>query len=142
MTGLRASEKIELLRGSPLFADLSKRELGILARYLTEVPVAVGESLATQGERAREAVLIVDGTALVTRNGKKLNQLGPGDILGEIGLVVDVRRTADVVATSDMTVLLMDPREFSAVLEAQPRVAVKVLKTVAERLVDLNPDLI
>jgi CRP-like cAMP-binding protein len=44
-------------------------------------------------------------------------------------------RNADVVATSDMDLLVMNSREFSSVLSEHPQVAVKILKTVVARLV-------
>ena len=119
-----------------MFSELSKKELVFLARMTTEVDVREGSTLVRQGEMGREAMIIDSGTAVVRRNNRKIDDVGPGDFFGEMSLIDHMPRNADVVATSDMTVLVMDSREFSTVLDTYPKVAVKILKTVVERLVE------
>ncbi|MEE8375162.1 MAG: cyclic nucleotide-binding domain-containing protein [Acidimicrobiia bacterium] len=132
---VRQQDKINALGRIPLFSELSKKELVFLARMTTEVDVREGSTLVRQGEMGREAMIIESGTAVVRRNNRKIDDLGPGDFFGEMSLIDHMPRNADVVATSDMTVLVMDSREFSTVLDTYPKVAVKILKTVVERLV-------
>ena len=119
-----------------MFSELSKKELVFLARMTTEVDVREGSTLVRQGEMGREAMIIDSGTAVVRRNNRKIDDVGPGDFFGEMSLIDHMPRNADVVATSDMTVLVMDSREFSTVIDTYPKVAVKILKTVVERLVE------
>jgi CRP-like cAMP-binding protein len=133
---VRQQDKINALGRIPLFSELSKKELVFLARMTTEVDVREGSTLVRQGEMGREAMIIESGTAVVSRNNRKIDDLGPGDFFGEMSLIDHMPRNADVVATSDMTVLVMDSREFSTVLDTYPKVAVKILKTVVERLVE------
>ncbi len=132
---VRQEDKTNALGRIPLFSDLSKKELVFLARMTTEVDVREGSTLVRQGEMGREAMIIESGTAVVRRNNRKVDDVGPGDFFGEMSLIDHMPRNADVVATSDMTVLVMDSREFSTVLDTYPKVAVKILKTVVERLV-------
>ncbi len=136
MARVRQADKIDALRRIPLFSELSKKELVFLARMTTEVDVREGYTLVRQGEMGREAMIVESGTAVVRRNNRKVDDLGPGDFFGEMSLIDHMPRNADVVATSDMTVLVMDSREFSTVLDTYPTVAVKILKTVVERLVE------
>jgi len=133
---VRQEDKINALGRIPLFSDLSKKELVFLARMTTEVDVREGSTLVRQGEMGREAMIIESGTAVVRRNNRKVDDIGPGDFFGEMSLIDHMPRNADVVATSDMTVLVMDSREFSTILDTYPKVAVKILKTVVERLVE------
>jgi CRP-like cAMP-binding protein len=133
---VRQEDKINALGRIPLFSELSKKELVFLARMTTEVDVREGSTLVRQGEMGREAMIIESGTAVVRRNNRKVDDVGPGDFFGEMSLIDHMPRNADVVATSDMTVLVMDSREFSTVLDTYPKVAVKILKTVVERLVE------
>jgi CRP-like cAMP-binding protein len=133
---VRQEDKINALGRIPLFSELSKKELVFLARMTTEVDVREGSTLVRQGEMGREAMIIESGTAVVRRNNRKIDDIGPGDFFGEMSLIDHMPRNADVVATSDMTVLVMDSREFSTVLDTYPKVAVKILKTVVERLVE------
>ncbi len=136
MARVRQEDKIGALGRIPLFSELNKKELVFLARMTTEVDVREGSTLVRQGEMGREAMIVESGTAVVRRNNRKVDDLGPGDFFGEMSLIDHMPRNADVVATSDMTVLVMDSREFSTVLDTYPKVAVKILKTVVERLVE------
>lgn len=138
----RHDEKIDHLEKIPLFADLSKKELRFLAQLTSETSVREGSKLVKQGAIGQEAMIIEDGTAEVRRDGRVVDDLGPGDFFGEMSLINHMPRNADVVATSDMSLLVMDAREFSSVLSEYPDVAVKILKTVAERLVaSQSPDI-
>lgn len=89
-----------------------------------------------QGEPGREAMIIEDGTALVKRDGFEIDTMGPGEFFGELSLIDNMPRNADVVTTSDMTLLVMNSREFSSVLSEYPEMAVKILKTLVSRLVN------
>lgn len=135
MALMRHDEKIEHLQKIPLFADLSKKELRFLAQMTSETTVKQGSTVVKQGESGQEAMIVENGTADVLRGGDKVDDLGPGDFFGEMSLINQMPRNADVVATSDMDLLVMDAREFSSVLSEYPEVAVKILKTVVERLV-------
>ena len=135
MARVRDAKKIEVLNGIPLFAKLSKKELQFLASMTTEVVVREGSTLVKQGEPGQEAMVIESGTGVVKRDGVEIDTVGPGDFFGEMSLIDHMPRNADVIATSDMTVLVMNSREFASVLDQYPEVAVKILKTVVARLV-------
>ena len=129
-------DKIEALKRIGLFEGLSKKEFGFLARQVTEVTFAEGTELVTQGELGREAMVLMEGTAVVRRSKRKIAELGQGDVLGEMSLINRIPRNATVTATSPVTVLLMDAREFSSVVAENDKVAGKILKTVAARLAE------
>lgn len=135
MARIRQPEKVKALKGIPLFAGLTNKELDFLARLTTEISVKEGHTLVKQGQPGREAMVIMSGTAVVRRNGRKIDEMGPGEFFGEMSLIDDLPRNADVVASSDMTVLVMDSKEFSTIFDEYPKVAVKVLKVVVERLI-------
>lgn len=116
----RDAEKIEALGRIPLFGGLNKKEL---------------QFLASMTEPGQEVMVIEDGTGIVRRDDKEIATVGPGDFFGEMSLIDAMPRNADVIASSDMKVLVMNSREFSSVLDKYPEVAVKVLKTVVARLV-------
>ena len=78
--------------------------------------------------------MLIDGTARVTKEGKKIAQLGPGDWFGEIALLTNAPRTATVTATSAVDVLVITDRGFRRVVETMPSIALKVLSSVGDRL--------
>ena len=131
---LRRDAKVELLKSVPLFAGCSKNELRELAKTADEIDLRQGTVLTREGRPGREFFVLIDGTAEVTRKGKKIADLGPGDWLGEIALITDSPRTATVTATSPVDVLVITDRSFRSVVETMPSIALKVLACVGERL--------
>jgi CRP-like cAMP-binding protein len=122
------------LRGIALFARLSKRERTKLARHLGEVEVPLGGHLVKEGERSHEFFVIEEGTAAVISGGKHVTDLGPGDFLGEIGLLRPSDRTASVIATSPIRAIVMAEEDFRAMSRASPEVARQIDAAMEERL--------
>jgi CRP-like cAMP-binding protein len=131
---LRRDAKVELLKKVPLFAGCSKSELRELAKTADELDVREGTVLTREGKAGREFFVLISGTAKVTKNGRKVAELGPGDWLGEIALITESPRTATVTATSPVDLLVITDRRFRTVVETMPSIALKVLSSVGERL--------
>jgi CRP/FNR family cyclic AMP-dependent transcriptional regulator len=117
-----------------LFSTLSKKELDRLAQWTDEVSVPEGQELATEGRFAHEFFVIEDGAAEVRQNGERIAELGPGDFFGEIGLLETERRTASVVATTPMNVIVMAQREFKSMESEMPAVADRIRAAIRARL--------
>ena len=131
---LRRDAKVELLKKVPLFTDCSKTELRALAKTADELDLREGTVMTREGRPGREFFVLVDGSALVTKKGKKVAELKGGDWFGEIALLTDTPRTATVTATSAVDVLVITDRRFKTVVETMPSIALKVLSSVSERL--------
>jgi CRP-like cAMP-binding protein len=124
------------LQGVGFFSGLSKKELGKLAQWADEVSVSVGQALATEGEFAHEFFVIEEGSAEVTKDGERIAELGPGEFFGEIGLLETERRTASVVATTPMELIVMFQREFRQMEQEMPAVADRIRTAIRARLDD------
>ena len=131
---LRRDAKVELLKSVPLFADCTKAELRALAQSTDEIDLREGTVMTREGRPGREFFVIIQGTARVARNGRKLADLKDGDWFGEIALITDRPRTATVTATSAVDVLVITDRRFRSLVETMPTIALKVLSTVGDRL--------
>jgi CRP-like cAMP-binding protein len=131
---LKKNAKIDLLAAVPLFAECSKAELSEVAAIGDELDLPAGAALIREGERGREFLVVVDGTVEVTRDGRTVNELGAGSWVGEIALIADVPRTATVVATSPVRLLVITDRAFQQLIRKTPSIASKVLQSVGERL--------
>jgi len=131
---LRKDAKVELLRGIPLFAQCSKRDLGAISSIADEIDLKEGKDLTLQGRPGREFFVLVDGTADVIKNNRKVNSLKSGDFFGEVALVHDAPRTATVKASSPVRALVITERNFKRLLEEQPEIQGKVLAALAERV--------
>ncbi len=131
---LGKNAKIELLKRVPLFAGCSKAELREVALSADELDLRDGYVLTREGKSGREFFVLIEGTARVTKGQKKLADLSGGDWFGEIALLTHTPRTATVTATSPVRVLVITDRAFRRVVETMPRIAIKVLATVGQRL--------
>jgi CRP/FNR family transcriptional regulator, cyclic AMP receptor protein len=131
---LGKNAKIELLKRVPLFAGCSKAELREVALSADEIDLRDGHVLTREGQPGREFFVLVEGTVTVTRNGQKLADMAFGDWFGEIAILTYTPRTATVTATSPVRVLVITDRAFRRVVETMPRIALKVLASVSQRL--------
>ena len=122
------------LKDVSLFQGLAKKDLKHLGRWTDEVEIPEGKSLAEQGTFAYEFFVIEDGTADVIQDGRRIRTLGSGDFFGEIGLLESERRTASVVATSVMRLIVMTGRDFSAMRSEMPHIAEEIQRKIEERL--------
>jgi CRP/FNR family cyclic AMP-dependent transcriptional regulator len=125
-----------------LFAELSKRERKAVGRLMTTVSVKEGRDLMVEGTAAREFLIIIEGDATVRRKGRVVARVGAGDFLGELAVIAGVPRTATVTADTDMTVSVLNRREFSTLLDEQPKIARKVLVGAVKRLHELDPSMV
>jgi CRP-like cAMP-binding protein len=130
--------KIELIRKVPLFSQLKKKDLRDVAQIADEIDLPSGKAMAKEGDRGREFFVLLEGEATVTRGSNRLNTMKKGDFFGEIALVTKMPRTATVTATSEVTVLVITERDFSALLKRSPEIGRGVAHALAERIA---PDL-
>jgi CRP/FNR family cyclic AMP-dependent transcriptional regulator len=122
------------LKSVALFSSLTTDQLRFVAQQADTIDVPAGKQLATEGRFAYEFFIIEDGTAEVTREGAPIAALGPGDFFGEIGLLEAERRTASVVASSPMRLVVLTGGAFKWIEREMPRVAAQVREQIARRL--------
>jgi CRP/FNR family cyclic AMP-dependent transcriptional regulator len=93
------------LTAIPLFSNLSPEEARRLAAFATETSAAEGQILMKQGDYSTELIAVEEGTADVVKDGEVVASVGPGDLIGEMGLLRREPRNADVIATSPMRLM-------------------------------------
>jgi CRP-like cAMP-binding protein len=121
------------LRSVPLFDSLSSDERRTIAQHADEIEVPEGTELVRQGEFAYEFFVLEEGTAEVVRDGKRVAELGPGDFLGEMGIVSKAVRNATVVTTSPARAIVMTEQAFRSTRALNPSVADRITAAVEER---------
>lgn len=117
-----------------LFADLDDEERQHLAQVAGELDVDAGTTIAHEGDFGYAMFAIESGTADVQHEGAVVRRLGPGDVFGEIAVLTSGRRTADVVATSDMRLVTIFNRDLWRLEQNAPELVAALRTTIAARL--------
>lgn len=100
----------------------SPEEIAHLDRLSTQITLPAGAVLTSEGRFGREVMVILSGSAAVSRGDEVLATVGAGGMVGEQAVLTNGRRNADVIATSDLTAAVMSVQEFNSLLHDCPRV--------------------
>jgi len=121
------------MRSIPLFQSLPESARRTIAQHADDIDVPEGTELARQGEFAYEFFVIQEGSAEVRRDDEQIAELGPGDFLGEMGIVGKSVRNATVVTTSPSRVIVMTEQSFRSMSRSNPDIAARIEAAVEER---------
>ena len=121
------------LKKIPVFADLDPTATKIIATLASEVSVPSGKELVREGDYSYDMLAIEEGTAEVTRGGEHVADLGPGDVVGEVGVVEKDTRNATVTATSPMVLVTLDRWDVRRLSKQSPEVLESLKQIIAER---------
>ena len=131
-------QEFELLRRVPFFAEIEPSKLKLLAFMSERVGFDPGKNLVRQGDQADAAYLIIDGHADViveTPGGPVVvATLGANEIVGEIGILTNVPRTATVCAKDRLITLRISKEPFMRMVREFPNMAVSIMQELAHRL--------
>jgi CPA2 family monovalent cation:H+ antiporter-2 len=130
--GATALPPDELIGRWAVFADLDlvmRAELLTLFKPRTAVP---GERLIRKGDKANEVFFISSGEVEVSVSGRKI-RLGPGQLFGEMGLLSDAPRNADVTALDYCQLLTLDRAGFQGFIGKHPELRARIDRIAAER---------
>lgn len=105
-------EVLALLTGIPLLSPLPPTTLEKLAARSAMAEKSAGDTIVAEGDPGDLFYVIADGEVEVSRAGRSLGTLGPGDQFGEIALIRDTTRTATVVANRPTRLVTIDGRDF------------------------------
>lgn len=125
---------------SPRLAELvgdryNEHELRQIDRSGTRVNIDAGSTFAIEGARGREVLLILEGTAAVSRDGEMLATVGTGDFVGELSVLLNQPRNATVMATTPLTAIVFTSLEFVSLLADCPRLDEQVRAQAEKRIV-------
>ena len=121
------------LRKIPVFADLDDDEIGQIAALAAEVSVPEGKELVREGDYSYDVLAIEEGTARVERNGQYVDDVGPGDVVGEMGVLERSQRNATVVATSPMLLITLTSWDIRRLRKSAPKAVEHLREIVAQR---------
>lgn len=134
MTGFFSGCTNDQLRQVELFADLDESTLDDLRKYSHFIGAHPGLHVVRQGDAGFQLYVILSGDAEVRKDGEPVAKLSKGDIFGEMSILSDRHRNADVVATSVMSMMTMTSSAFRQIASAYPEVERRVRQLAEQRL--------
>jgi CRP-like cAMP-binding protein len=129
------SDAQEAIRNATLFAQLSKRDVKQLASALHETTFPPGTVIMERGKPGVGFFLIADGSATVSVDGKTIQVLKAGDHFGEVALIDEGPRTAEVTADTELTCYALAAWQFRPFVRDHPDVAWALMQSLVQRLV-------
>ncbi|MGZ4765797.1 MAG: MFS transporter, partial [Ilumatobacteraceae bacterium] len=105
-------EVLALLTRVPLLSPLPPTTLEKLAARSDTAENVAGDTIVAEGDPGELFYVIADGEVEVSRGGRSVGTLGPGDQFGEIALLRSTSRTATVVATGPTRLITIDGADF------------------------------
>jgi CRP/FNR family transcriptional regulator, cyclic AMP receptor protein len=135
---LTRDRKSALLSQARLFDGVDADGMDRIAAVAVEVEFPADHVIARQGEIGTGFFVIVEGGVRVIRDGRTVATLGPGDFFGELSVLDGKPRIAQVLADGPTTCLALATWDFEAVLLAEPRLALAILRGLAGRLRDVT----
>jgi small-conductance mechanosensitive channel/CRP-like cAMP-binding protein len=136
--------RLDALREVEVFEPLTEAELSLLAGKLKSAPFSRGEKITVQGAASDCLYIISSGGAEVQVSAAGsgcytvVKKLGPGDVLGEMGLLTGEPRTATVVASEEVNCYRLDRDNFRGVLASRPEIAEAIAAIMAKRRLELS----
>ncbi|MEX0922213.1 MAG: Crp/Fnr family transcriptional regulator [Rhodovibrionaceae bacterium] len=135
-------EEVKVLKRIPLFANIDAAKLKLMAFASERLSFTPGQYLCKQGDVGDAAYIIIDGEADVVLESEEGNltvaSVGQNDIVGEIAILIDVPRTASIVATSEVVALKVTKELFFRMVTDFPEMSVEIMRVLAHRLEAAN----
>lgn len=121
------------LQNVPLFGQTSAKQRKILAKLGKAVTWKTGSHPIKEGSKGAAFFLILEGSVEVSRGGTTLARLTDGDFVGEVALLTNQPRNADVIALADTSVFAFGRPALAAALKTDPKLGLALLEAMAVR---------
>jgi CRP-like cAMP-binding protein len=128
------NEYLQHLATVPWFSKCTKRQLQEISAVSTHIDIPAGKILARQGEAGLELFILLNGTASVTRDGRRLATRTVGDVVGELAVISHHPRNATVVAETELETLVLTHAGLNQLLDDIPGLAKHLLYELSARL--------
>jgi CRP/FNR family transcriptional regulator, cyclic AMP receptor protein len=129
-----APDVATMIGSVPFFSGLDAKRRKSIASQGKEMSYKAGDNVVTEGTMGVGFYLILEGKAEVRKGSKVLATLGAGQFFGEMSLIDEMPRSADVVAVAPTKCWALSSWTFDSIMKANPDVAMMMLKEVVKRL--------
>ena len=109
------------------------KDLGI-----PEMSIAAGQLVLAEGSTGSAMYIIRSGRVAVRLNGETVEEIDEGGIFGEMAIIEQSTRSAEILALTDVTVVMLDEKKFLQLVAKVPHFSVMVMRTLARRIRRMN----
>jgi CRP-like cAMP-binding protein len=139
-------DRRQVLSELELFAGLGERELDEISRITRSRRLAAGAALFHKGDTGGDLYVIVSGRVKAFATGPDGDDvvfrfMGAGEVVGELGALVEGKRTASSVAVEPSELLMIQKRDLAPLLRRHPEIAIRLLGMLAKRMAELSESL-
>jgi CRP/FNR family transcriptional regulator, cyclic AMP receptor protein len=132
-------QNMAYIENVPLFKSLQEHELRILAAHLSSRKYSEGETVISEGEKSTDLYIIIEGRARVSLKRQQaeditIDELGPGQFFGEMGLLDGKPRSADVVCLTECNMFCLEREDFNEVVKRNPSILQSLVIELCDRL--------
>lgn len=129
---------IRILKKIPFFSGLQDFEYEALLNICRIMPQVAGSILFRSGDSGHQMYLILSGQVEIRTPKGRINlALGPGDIIGEVALVMSLpKRSADAILIEDSVLLAISREDVEKLLARAPRVSYLIMRNIAQVLAE------
>jgi CRP-like cAMP-binding protein len=134
LSSQKIQDKLPALQKLPLFRGLSDRDILSIANTARFIDFDAGDVICRQGEIGRDLYILMTGSVVVQQGNRILARLGAGDVVGELAVLDDQPRSADVITVENTRLLEIRGSKFSALTESNGSLARHMLRVLAARV--------
>ncbi|HTV70812.1 MAG TPA: cyclic nucleotide-binding domain-containing protein [Rhizobiaceae bacterium] len=134
-------DDIRILSAVRLFEGFTREQLRLMAFGAESLRIGAGKELYLEGDTAESAYIVTSGRIRLFRERDGdvvlLGTVGPGTMLGELGLIAETKRLTGAIAEIDTEAVRLSRKMFRRILEEFPEVAAMLQQRITEELQDL-----
>jgi CRP/FNR family transcriptional regulator, cyclic AMP receptor protein len=135
----KVAEALKFLSDIPLFSNLDEKGLRLLVQASKFQHMEKGTILFFQSDPSDFAYIVRHGDISIMLNSPDgrdmvINEMRPGDIFGELGILTQQPRSTSAIARADSEVLVIPRESFLRVVDSEPQLARRILEVTAQRL--------
>ncbi len=132
------ANEVASLQKVPMFRDVDVAKLKLVAMAGQRLHYEKGDMILRQGDKATAVFVMMEGEAEIVRSvdgpSVRLAVVGPGALVGEIGIILEQPYSGTIVALSNVTALQLDSATFLELLKQVPQLSMALIKELSRRL--------
>ncbi len=129
-----APDAASMLASVPFFSGLDEKRRRSLASDGKELSYKAGQTIVGEGAKGVGFYLVLDGKVEVRKGQRQLASLGKGEFFGEMAVIDEQPRSADVIAVEPTRCWALSSWTFNGLLKSNPDIALAMLKELVKRL--------